>query len=84
MSYPARVSALACLLTFHSPDGSELLIASDSIKAIKPAAPQHHRHLTEGTNAVIYVGVRSTGFGVHETLEEAMQLVRDCERKPPK
>jgi hypothetical protein len=82
-SIPGAV-LLACLLTFHSPDGGELLIGSDAIKAIKPAEPQHHRHLAEGTNTVVYIGVRSTGFAVRETLEETMQLIRDCERKPPK
>jgi hypothetical protein len=71
------------MLTFHSPDGGALLISSDAIKAIKPAAVEHHKHLTEGTNAVIYIGVRSSGFGVHETLEQAMQIIRDCEAHGP-
>jgi hypothetical protein len=72
-----------CVLTFHSPDGSELLVLSDMIKAIKPAAAHHHGHLTAGTNAVIYLGVRPNGFGVHETSEQALQLIRDCEGHGP-
>jgi hypothetical protein len=67
-----------CMLTFHGPDGSELLVLSDTIKAIKPAGA-HHRHLTGGTNAVIYLGIRPNGFGIHETPEEALQIIRDCE-----
>jgi hypothetical protein len=67
-----------CMLTFHSPDGSPLLIVSDSIKAIKPAE-LHRGHLTPGTNAVIYIGVRSSGFGIHETTAEALQIIHDCE-----
>jgi hypothetical protein len=66
------------MLTFHSPDGGELLVISDTIKAIKPAG-MHHGHLTAGTNAVIYLGIRPNGFGVRETPEQAMQIIRDCE-----
>jgi hypothetical protein len=68
-----------CMLTFHGPDGSDLVIVSDAIKAIKPAT-LYHGHLAAGTNAVIYIGVRSSGFGVRETLEQILQLIRNCER----
>jgi hypothetical protein len=74
-----------CMLTFHGPDGSELLVLSDTIKAIRPAGA-HHGHLVTGTNSVIYLGIRPTGFGVHETPEEALQIIRSCEefeRKHP-
>jgi hypothetical protein len=73
------------MLTFHGPDGSELLIVSDTIRAIKSAGA-HHGHLSAGTNAVLYLGIRPTGFGVHETPEQALQIIRDCEelaRKHP-
>jgi hypothetical protein len=79
------LAAAVCMLTFHGPDGSELFVVSDMIKAIKPAG-LHHGHLAAGTNAVLYLGIRPNGFGVHETLEEAMQLIRNCEdlaRKHP-
>jgi hypothetical protein len=67
-----------CLLTFHSPDGSELLISSDTIKAIKPAA-QHHGHLADGTNSVIYLGVRPNGFGIQETTHQVLAIIHSCE-----
>jgi hypothetical protein len=75
-----------CMLTFHGPDGSEFLVVSDTIKAIRPVEAHHHGHLTTGTNALIYLGIRPNGFGIHETPEEALQIIRDCEelaRKHP-
>jgi hypothetical protein len=66
-----------CMLTFHGPDGSELLIVSDTIKAIKPAVKAHHSHLTPGTNSVLYLGIRPNGFGIHETTLEALHIIEE-------
>jgi hypothetical protein len=71
----------ACVLVFHSPDGTELLVQSDTIRVVKPISDQHREHVAAGTNSVIYTGVRQAGFGVVETAAEVFQMVRDCELK---
>jgi hypothetical protein len=72
-----------CMLAFHSPDGSELLILSDMIRAIKPAVRAYHNHLAPGTNSVIYLGIRPNGFGVRETPLQILQIIRDCDAHGP-
>lgn len=72
-----RVSAV-CLLTFHSPDGLELLVRSDEIKAIKPVDNVNALHLAPKTHSIIYLGVRPNGFGVIENTQEILRQIREC------
>jgi hypothetical protein len=68
----------ACILALHSPDGSELLVQSDTIRVVKPIQNQHREHVAPGTNSVLYLGVRAAGFGVMETAAQVLQMLRDC------
>ena len=73
--------ALACLLVFHSPDGTELWVASDVIKVIRPVGVAHREHVAPGTRSVVYLaGVRSAGWGVVESAEQVKAMVAGCAR----
>lgn len=70
-----RVAAVACVLTLHAPDGSELLILSDAIRAIRPINARHHDHVAQGIHSVLYIGVTPNGFGVTETAPEILEMM---------
>ena len=70
--------ALACLLTFHSPDGSRLLVESGIIKVIRPIEPAHSEHVAPGTRSVLYLGVRPAGLGIVETAAQVLKAIEDC------
>jgi hypothetical protein len=74
-------AAAVCILTFHSPDGSELILQSDVIRVVRPILNQHREHVAAGTNSVLYLGIRPAGFGVVETAAQALQMIRDCPTK---
>jgi hypothetical protein len=65
----------SCVLTFHSPDGSELFVYSDTIRLIRKIEPHHQQHVAPGTRSVIYLGVRPNGFGVVETVPQVLRMI---------
>lgn len=79
MSAELRPLALCCLLAFHAPDGSQLLLESAAISAIRPIAPSHRPQVTQGVRSVVYIGAQ--GFGVMENAGEVMTLIDGCGRK---
>jgi len=73
--YKPSVAALACLLVFHSPDGSELLVEKSSIRIVKPIGSKHHDHIAAGTSSVVYTGVRPNGFGITESTKDVVRML---------
>ena len=65
-----------CLVLFHSPDGSKLLLESGAINAVRPITQSHKPHVTQGVSSVIYVGAQ--GYGVRETTAEVLLLIDKC------
>ena len=70
---------LTCLVLFHSPDGSKLLLESEAINAVRPIDSRHQPHVTKGVNSVVYVG--SQGYGVKETTQDVLTRIDECGRK---
>jgi hypothetical protein len=76
----ALIATLACLLVFHSPDGSEILVEKAAIKVIKPIDTKHHDHIAAGTGSIVYTGVRPNGFGIMETTRDVVSMIKaTCE-----
>ena len=76
----SRASAFACVLVFHSPDGSELLVQSDIVRVIRPITAPYREHVAPGTGSVLYLGVRQAGFAVTETAAQVLQMIRSCQK----
>lgn len=71
---------LRCLLVFHSPDGTEVLVEKNAIKVVKPVNQKHHDHIVTGTSSVVYTGVRPNGFGIMETTGDVVKMIKaNCE-----
>lgn len=79
----AIIPSLLCLLVLHSPDGSPLLVFSNSVRVVRPVT--HHKgvreHVAKNTNAVVYLGFQN--FGVAETAAKILLDLRACEQKAP-
>jgi hypothetical protein len=69
-------TALACLLLFHSSDGSLIRIESTAVTVVK-GVHEFPGHLATGTKAVIYT-LSGRTFAVRETDEEVARLLRSC------
>lgn len=79
MKQVAAMLPLCCLLVFHSPDGSGLLVQSDAILAVRPVAKAHGVHVAPGVHSVIYLGgAGSGGFGVVEDAAAVERQIREC------
>lgn len=80
----AVISSLFCLLVLHSPDGSPLLVFSNSVRVVRPVAHEHglRSHVAKNTNSVVYSGGQN--FGVSETAVMILQKLRACEQQSMK
>ena len=76
----AKFAVLPCLLVFHSPDGTEILVEKAAIKVVRPIDQKHHDHIAAGTAAVVYTGVRPNGFGIMESTGDVVKMIKaQCE-----
>lgn len=67
-----------CLLMFHSPDGTPLVIDSAAIQIVRPVTTSSREHVSKGTHTVVYVGGK--GVGVAETPTEVVRVIKECGR----
>lgn len=74
------IMVAVCMLILHSPDGTALLVDSDTF-TVRQIDPRHQDHVAKGTNSVIYLNFRPNGFGVKETIEQISDMIRKCENK---
>ena len=75
------VALVCCLLVFHSPDGSGLLVQSDAILAVRPVARAHVPHVAPGVRSIVYLGGSgSGGFGVVEDAREVERQIKECKQ----
>jgi hypothetical protein len=72
---PWVIRGLCCLLLFRSPDGTLLFVERDAITVFKPIPAKRRDRLAPKTHAVIYLGVKATGFGIAETVDEVMRMI---------
>ena len=77
----ARWRSIAfCIITFHSPDGTELFVQADTIRIVRPIVTDKHEGLVvKGINSIIYTGVRPNGFGIKEHPDEVIKAIKDCD-----
>lgn len=69
---------LACLLTLHSPDGSELLVESGMLRAVRAIAPHAAGQVARGARSVIYLGSAPAGLAVVESTTEIQDRLSAC------
>lgn len=78
---PPRTSViflLACLVIFHSPDGSLVSVEKQHVAVVRPVTEPIKEHVAAGTRALLYVG--SHKIGITETAEEAEAMLEQCEQ----
>jgi hypothetical protein len=73
------LTALWCLILFHSSDGSLIWIKSAAITVVKPILSHHRDHIAKGTAAVVYTTAGRT-FGVHDDATDIVSKVDSCDR----
>lgn len=52
-------------------------VESQHIAAIRPVSDQIKEHVAPGTKALVYVGAHK--FGITESLEQAEEMVENCQ-----
>jgi len=74
-----KAQLVGCLLAFHGPNQSKLLIESVHIIAVRPDGHKHATHLSKDANAVLYTSAGN--FAVTETDEAITKMIEDCAKQ---
>ena len=68
-----------CLVLLHSPDGSDILIETNSVTAIRPVV-EDSEHVADGSRAIVYLVDKS--FAVRESEVRIIEIIGTCHEKP--
>lgn len=67
---------LGCVLTLHTPAGTQLLLESRHITVFQPLPKTSEQHVAAGTKTIVHTGGQK--FGVTESVDDINALLEQC------